>query len=228
MGRPISPRVIAALAAASLAGALAIQATTGETVASFVDDTFATGKFSADKWNMQGDDGSGWKDNLNMEGKPAATLTLSPTTVTPTSYSYSFFDLRLQHPSSVGATVNMSPGTVVDAFSNSGPVIDQSARNTLANRFRLRVVRVGSGTTCNLAAFDNASSSSFLVGGPSSRPGPLTPPVALTPPFTLPAASEAADGLAVRLCFEFGVNNDTNANGSTIAMRWTFTGTSTS
>lgn len=120
MSKPIRRRVIAALAATSLAGALAVQATAGDTVASFVDNTFAGGTFSADKRNVQGNasggttvDSNAWADHPSTS--PAIFQPPVGNVVPGSTRSYSRFGLRMAPGSSTGATVTIPTGQEVSS-----------------------------------------------------------------------------------------------------------------
>lgn len=213
VSKPIRRRVIAALAATSLAGALAVQATAGDTVASFVDNTFARGSFSSTKWNVQGNasggvtvDSSSWADHPPATS-PAIFQPEVGTVVPGSTRSYSRFGLRMAPGSSTGATVTIPQGVE----STTGK----------ADKFRMRVVRSNS-DTCNSNSFN--SSATFVVGDALATPtyGTMkSPPKSGASTFNLPS-----NGTPEFLCYEFslpalpiaGLNN-----GDTAVVSWTFT-----
>lgn len=215
MNKPISRRVVAALAAASLAGAFALQATGGDTVASFVDNTFARGTFSSSKWNVQGNasggttvDSNAWMDHL-PSGSPAVFQPAVGTVVPGSTRSYSRFGLRMAKGSLSGATVTIPVG--VEISSNQ------------AARFRMRVVH-SSSDTCNSGSFTTGTPQ-FVIGTSSEYGNMLSGPDTGKGTITLDAGTAVAAGPPVYLCYEFSLPLPvpTNlTNGAEATVRWTF------
>lgn len=215
MSKPISRRVVAALAAASLAGALAVQATAGDTAASFVDNTFARGTFSSTKWNVQGNasggttvDSNAWTDHL-PSGMPAVFQPAVGTVAPGSTRSYSRFGLRMARGSVTGAIVTIPVG--VETSSNQ------------AARFRMRVV-LSTSDTCNFGSFTTGTPQ-FVIGTSSVYGNMLSGPNAEKSTITLEAGSADAEGLPAYLCYEFSLPLPIPqglTNGADATVRWTF------
>lgn len=215
MSKPISRRVVAALAAASLAGALAVHATAANTVAAFVDNTFAMGSFSSTKWNVQGNasggttvDSNAWADHL-PNGSPAVFQPAVDTVVPGSTRSYSRFGLRMAKGSHSGATVTIPVGVEISS--------DQAAR------FHMRVVH-SSSDTCNSGTFTTGTPQ-FVIGKSSVYGNMLSGPDAEKSTITLDPGTAVAAGPPVYLCYEFSLPlpvPEGLTNGAEAAVRWTF------
>lgn len=212
MGKPMSRRVLTALAAASLAGVLSVQATVGDTDASLVDDTFARGTFMANKWNIQGNasggttvDSGAWTDHPSG-GSPAIFQPTVGTVVPGATKSYSRFGLRMAPGSSTGATVTIPQGVEIPAGK--------------ADKFRMRVVR-STLTTCNAGSF--VSDATFIVG--SATPTYGNTGMKSAPNLGAETIGLPSSGAPVFLCYEFSLPSSIPAglnNGDAATVSWTF------
>ncbi len=175
------------------------------TLAAWNDSEYAAGEFAASVFATEANPGSGWVSTT--EGSPA-TLAFSATAMSPGVSHYAYLDVRTTAATTTGGTIALSSATTAGA---------------LAGALEYRAVLIGSGVTCEAAAF--SGSPTWVAGGASSYlPGGTMP---ASPPST---ALQAAGGNTLRYCYDVRVASGAanSYQGTTGTLTWGFVATSSS
>ncbi|MGX1597689.1 hypothetical protein ACWIDS_11570 [Dietzia maris] len=208
-------RVIAAAGLVLGLGSLA-------TVATYQDNTWATGQFlSAVRGGLEGSTNStngidgNWSSHFTSAA--AATMVVNPSTsLVPGGTTYSKFAMRTNSGVTSPATVTMGQGVV----SKNGTTTD-----TMANAVRVRAF-TSTNHTCDSTTVNQAGGVTYLLGasGTYSTAGGAVNANTVT----LPAGTTTTAGAGRTICFEFSLTNTATsdaANGAEFTVTWPFTTT---
>jgi predicted ribosomally synthesized peptide with SipW-like signal peptide len=186
--------------AAILAGGLVVGIGTMATLASWNDTEFASGSFTAGKFNLQGSvDQTAFTEHPATGAASALVFTTPVAALTPTDTVYAPYALRLDRTSTNAGNVVISAGTSTGTVTNITYTIFKTAT----------------------AGCSAASASTGVVVAAGTSLGSVGTPTA----FALAAPVNATtDGVPTYLCFK--VTAGTITQGQTGTASWVFTATS--
>jgi predicted ribosomally synthesized peptide with SipW-like signal peptide len=186
--------------AAVLAGGLVVGIGTMATLASWNDTEFASGSFTAGKFNLQGSiDQAAFTEHPATGAASALVFTAPVTALTPGDIVYSPYALRLDRTSTNAGNVVISAGTSTGTVTNISYTIFKTATAGCSAAAVSTGVVVTAGTALG------------SVGTPTAFP--LAAPVNVT-----------TDGVPTYLCFK--VTGGPMTQGQTGTASWVFTATS--
>ena len=189
---------------AILAGGLVLGVGAAVTLAAWTDQETASGSFNASVFNTESSvDRVTWAHNTNP---PVATFTAA-TGMSPTTSTFSPFNIRTTAATSVGGTVSLT------ALTRTGILTDV---------LEYRIARLATTTTvCNVT---NIAAGTFIVGGTSTW---VAASAALPAPVT---SAIGAAGSELRYCIDVRIASGAanSYQGTSGTLTWTFTATSTS
>ena len=197
---------------AVLAGALVLGVGSSMTLASWTDQEYATGSFSASRFNTESTiDNSTWADNTSA---PGPSITFTGSGMSPDTHRYGYVLVRGK-ANSVAGTLTFAAPTVNNG-TDTAPL--------LGSALQYRAVAI-TAAGCTSTSFTSGSPT-WIVGGPSTysplaTAGPTT--VALT-------AATASPSAPAGYCFDvyLPAGADTGLQGKSTAVTWHITATSNS
>lgn len=196
---------------ALLAGALVLGVGATMTLASWTDQEFATGSFSASRFDTQSSiDNSAWADNTSA---PGATISFSGSGMSPDTHRYGYVLIRTK-ANSVGGTLTFAAPAVTNGVTDTTPFLGAA--------LQYRAVAI-TGAACSASSF--TGSPTWIVGGTSSYASLAT---AGSTGVALAAATATLPGAASGYCFDVYLPSgaDTALQGKSATVTWTVTATS--
>lgn len=196
---------------ALLAGALVLGVGATMTVAAWTDTEFATGSFTASKFDTESSiDNSVWASNTSA---PGATITFAGTGMSPDTHRYGYVLIRTK-ALSVAGTLTFAAPTITNGGSDVTPFLGAALQYKA-----ISIAAAG----CSATTFSTGTPT-YIVGTSGAYAVLATAgPTAVT----LPAAT-ASPGAAVGYCFDVYLPAGANTllQGKSVTVTWSVTATS--